>query len=91
MTGLISVVTASTSLVISSFLTRNVAGLIVFHGVVFGCSCGLGYMVSVNYTVAMLTLDRVRTPFQANTFSRKGDCQRGLPLVEQGLAEQRCH
>lgn len=44
--GLISVFTAATSLIISSFLTRHVAGLIIFHGVVFGSSSGLGYMVS---------------------------------------------
>lgn len=47
---------AATSLLISSFLTRHVVGLMIFHGIMFGTSCGLGYIVSSRTHCAWLML-----------------------------------
>ena len=51
-----SVCMAATSLLISSFLTRHLVGLIIFHGIMFGTSCGLGYIVSSRTHRAWLML-----------------------------------
>jgi hypothetical protein len=41
-----SVLIAAGSLLVSSFLTRSVVGLVLVHGIVFGSACALGFIVS---------------------------------------------
>lgn len=52
--ALISVLVASSSLLLSSFLTRHVVGLIMVHGVIFGLASALGYIVRFDTTAVSL-------------------------------------
>ena len=87
-----SVCTAALSLLISSFLTRHYAGLLIFHGLVFGCSCGLGYMVRPNANdFQLLAEGRVRTPYQVSISCARGDFRPASPHVVQVLVEPPWH
>lgn len=67
-----SVLIAAGSLLVSSFLTRSVVGLVLVHGIVFGSACALGFIVSQALgcfsNLEKLT-GRLHIRYPVNTFS----------------------